>query len=155
MSHQFELALRQYVAVFDGKNDAPEEFQAKFDALYGPQYTYVPKGAKADQKGWDCIGMELTDQEPIGRAAFFEAEKAKYASGAKVTLVHLRKIGLDCFDIKTETGDSSFRVITTICEKQCAISREIDDGIQWATIESAFKNLAFKFVEFGTHGTNM
>ena len=77
MSHQFELALRQYVAVFDGKNDAPEEFQAKFDALYGPKYTYVPKGAKADQKGWDCIGMELTDQEPIDRAAFFEAEKAK------------------------------------------------------------------------------
>jgi len=37
MSHQFELALRQYVAVFDGKNDAPEEFQAKFDALYGPK----------------------------------------------------------------------------------------------------------------------
>ena len=155
MSHQFEMALRQYIAVFDGSNTAPDDFQAKFDALYGPKYTFVPKGAKADQKGWDAIGMELTSKEPIGRAAFLEAEKAKYASGTKLTLVHIRKIGLDCFDIKIESGDSFVRTVTTISDKQSAISREIDDGVQFAMLEAAFSNLCFKWVEFGTYGTTM
>ena len=47
MSYQFELALRQYIAAFDGTNNiSPAEFKSRFDNLYHKDYTFRPKDGK-------------------------------------------------------------------------------------------------------------
>ena len=43
-SYQYELALRQYIAAFDGTNNvSPAEFQSRFDNLYHKDFTFLPK----------------------------------------------------------------------------------------------------------------
>mmetsp|Transcript_20776 Transcript_20776/g.31357 ORF Transcript_20776/g.31357 Transcript_20776/m.31357 type:complete len:154 (-) Transcript_20776:1134-1595(-) len=153
MSHQFELALRQYIAVFDGKNELPPaDFQAKFDALYHPKFSFVPKDNTDRAEDGMILASKAT---PLSRDEMFAKEKAKYAAGTSMTLVHLRKIGLDCFDIAIKEEDTTIRVVTTISDKQAAITREIDECHPLSVLEASFKSAAFKFVEFGSYGTNM
>ena len=67
MSYQFELALRQYIAAFDGTNNiSPAEFQSRFDNLYHKYYTFLPKDGKTMGKdGFTTIKSKepLTDIE--------------------------------------------------------------------------------------------
>ena len=84
MSYQFELALRQYIAAFDStKNISPAEFKSRFDNLYHKDFIFHDKD-----------GIILT------REQICERESSQLASGTKMTLIHFRKIGLECFDIK-------------------------------------------------------
>jgi hypothetical protein len=47
MSYQFELALRQYIAAFDGFNNiSPAEFQSRFDNLHHKDFTFITKDGK-------------------------------------------------------------------------------------------------------------
>ena len=56
MHYQFELALRQYIAAFNGTNDiSPEEFKARFNNLYCKNYTFVPKEKRSLEKMVWCI----------------------------------------------------------------------------------------------------
>jgi hypothetical protein len=152
ISHQFELAIRQYIAAFDGKNElSPAEFQAKFDAVYHQKFSFVPKDGKTPEDD----GVHTSKATPLSRAEMFEKESAKYAAGTVMTLVHFRKIGLDCFDIAIMEGDTTVRVVTTISDKQAAITWEIPDGLSLKVLEASVKSAAFKFVEFGTYGANM
>jgi hypothetical protein len=151
MSHQFELALRQYVAVFDGKNDSPDDFQAKFDALYHPKFHFI----QSDGRKYIGLLLHASTKDPIARDVILEQEKAKYTAGTKMTLVHLRKIGLDCFDVMINEGESSNRVVITISDKQAVVAREIDDSLPLQVLEASCKSAIFKFVEMGTYGTNM
>eukprot|EP00985_Skeletonema_marinoi_P014126 scaffold7100_cov138-Skeletonema_marinoi.AAC.7 len=41
----------------------------------------------------------IKSKEPLTREEVFEREASKLANGTKVTLIHFRKIGLDCIDI--------------------------------------------------------
>jgi hypothetical protein len=88
MSNQYELALRQYIAAFDGTNDlSPAEFKSRFDNLYHKDLIHLPK----DEKIIGCDGM---------RDEVFQLYSNLYASGLKVTLIYFRRIGLDNFDIQ-------------------------------------------------------
>jgi hypothetical protein len=128
MSYQFELALRQYIAAFDGTNsNSPAEFQSRFDNLYHKDFTFFPKDGKTmGQDGFTTI----KSKEPLTREEVFEREASKLANGTKVTLIHFRKIGLDCIDIKLGVvngeEEGTVRVVTTISAKQAVVSREID-----------------------------
>lgn len=136
-SYQFELALRQYVAAFDGgstnKKISPEEFKTLFDNLYHKDFTYITKD-----------GLKLT------REQVYEREVQKLADGGTtVTLVHFRKIGLDCMDVKLGivNGDEkrTVRAVSTISAGKAVISKEIDETT----------NFVYKWQEFGTFQTNM
>ena len=69
MSYPFELALRQYIAAFDGtgnNNISPAEFQTRFDNLYHQYFTFLPKDEKAmGEDGFTTI----KSKEPLTRAS--------------------------------------------------------------------------------------
>ena len=152
MSYQFELALRQYIAAFDGTNNiSPSEFKSRFDNLYQKNFIFHTKDGKI-----------LTREE------VYERESSQLASGTKVTLIHFRKIGLECFDIKLGLANgeehSTIRAVTTMSIKQAAVSREIDESPEAnvfiltptsKVIEAEVKSAAYKWKEFGTYGTNL
>ena len=152
MSYQFELALRQYIAAFDGTNNiSPSEFKSRFDNLYYKDFIFHDK-----------------DGNILTREQIYERESSQLASGTKVTLIHFRKIGLECFDIKVGLANgkehSTIRAVTTISAKQATISREIDESPEanfffftptTQVIEAEVKSAAYKWKEFGTYGTNM
>jgi hypothetical protein len=150
MHYQFELAIRQYIAAFNGTNDiSPEEFKARFNNLYYKNYTFVPKEEKIIGK--DGM-MHLKAKAPLTRDQIFKLESSKLASGTKMTLIHFRKIGLDCFDIKIrqETGEqeNTIRVVTTITAvKHAVISKEIDESFPLKIPQAKFENAAFKWYE--------
>ena len=127
---QFELALRKYIAAFDRKNDiSPTEFQARFDNLFHEDFTFLPKyGREMGEEGFQAIKPEA----PLTREELFELESNKLNSGIKVTLIHFRKIGLGCRDIKLCVADgeeeTTARVVMTISAKKAFVSQEIDDS---------------------------
>ena len=170
MSYQFELALRQYIAAFDGTNNnniSPAEFQTRFDNLYHQYFTFLPKDEKAmGEDGFTTI----KSKEPLTREEVFEREASKLANGTKVTLIHFRKIGLDCIDIKLGlvNGEEEYavRAVTTITAKQAVTSKEIDESPEanfWSpelttklmVIGADCKSVVYKWKEFGTFQTNM
>jgi len=154
MSYQFELALRQYIAAFDGTNNiSPAKFQTRFDNLYHKDFTFLSK-----------------DEKTLTREAVYEREASKLANGTKVTLIHFRKIGLDCIDIKlglVNGGEEyAVRAVTTITAKQAVTSKEIDESPEanfWSpelttklmVIGADCKSVVYKWKEFGTFQTNM
>jgi hypothetical protein len=130
MSYQFEIALRQYIAAFDGTNSISQaDFQSRFDNLYHKNYTFYPKDEKVT--GEDGF-ITIKTQVPLTRNEVFESWSNKLASGTKMTLIHIRKIGLDCIDIKVRqvTGqeENTFRVISKTTGQQVIASREIDES---------------------------
>jgi len=85
--------------------------------------------------GEDGFTTIRKSKEPLTREEVYEREASKLASGTKVTLIHFRKIGLDCIDIKlglVECGEedctSTVRVVTTITAGQAVTSKEIDES---------------------------
>ena len=83
MSYQFEIALRWYIAAFDGTNNiSPAKFKSRFDNLYHKDFTFIAKE-----------GMTLT------REQVYEREARKLANGrTKVTMIHFRQCNLQCSD---------------------------------------------------------
>ena len=154
MSYQFELALRQYIAAFDGTSTiSPSDFKSRFDNLYQKNFIFHTKD-----------GNILTREE------VYERESSQLASGTKVTLIHFRKIGLECFDIKVGLANgekhSTIRAVTTMSIKQAAVSREIDESPAanfWSpevtcklmVLGADCKSAVYKWKEFGTYGTVM
>ena|SRR6056300_334369 len=172
-SYQFELALRKFIAAFDGTNSISQaDFQSRFDNLYHKDYTFQPK--KENVRGEDGL-ITIKTQAPLTRNEVFEVWSNKLASGTKMTLIHFRKIGLDCIDVKVRqvTGqeeENTLRVISTLSDSQVVVSREIDESpennlfymkgrnnpLPFAQMMGAkCENVAYKFKEIGTYGTNM
>ena len=170
--YRFELALRQYIAAFDGTNSISQaDFQSRFDNLHHKNFTLYPKDEKVT--GEDGL-ITTKKQAPLSRDEVFEVWSSKLASGTKMTLIHFRKIGLDCIDVKVRqvTGqeENTFRVISTLSDSQVVVSREIDEShennlfymkgrnnpLPFAQMMGAkCENVAYKFKEIGTYGTNM
>ena len=132
MSYQFEIALRQFIAAFDGTNSISQaDFQSRFDNLYHKNYTFYPKDEKvAEEDGF----ITTKTQVPLARNEVFVLEANKLASGTKMTLIHIRKIGLNCLDVKLieENFDwnRTLHIVTTITDKKAIICKEIDDSFE-------------------------
>lgn len=75
-----------------------------------------------------------------------------------MTLIHFRKIGLDCVDIKlrlvNDKKETSMRIVTTISSKQAVVSREIDERFPWKVLEAQCASALYKCKEVGTFQTN-
>ena len=157
MSYQFELALRQYIAAFDGTNDlSSSEFKSLFDNVYHKDFILKPKDEKVI--GGDDM-MHLKARSPLTREEVFQRDSKLYASGLQVTLIHFRKIGLDCIDIKLRLvngkEETTVRVITTIAAKQAVVSQEIDETFQFKVLAAKCSSALYKWKEVGTCQTNM
>ncbi len=118
MSAQFEAALRKYIAAFDGTNDvSTAEFKSRFDNLHHK-----------------CFTLLLRSKDLLTREEVFEFEASKLANGTKVTLVHFKKISLDCVDIKIKLShlndeeNTTVRLVTAITADQAVGSREIKES---------------------------
>ena len=148
MSYQFEIALRQYIAAFDGTSSISQaDFQSRFDNLYHKNYTVVP----INKTTFQSKGVMTRDE-------VFELESNMFADGTKMTLIHFRKIGLDCVDIMIlmENGNKEavIRTVTTISSKQAIKSKEItEDGK--TMISASCASAVYKWKEIGTFQTNM
>ena len=171
-SYQFEIALRQFIAAFDGTNSISKaDFQSRFDKVYHKNYTFQPKSENVRLED----GLLITKkQAPLSRNEVYEVLSNKLASGTKMTLIHFRKIGLDCIDIKVRQvtpgqEESTLRVISTLTDSQSVVAREIDESPEnnlfymkgrnnppfRQMMGAKFENFAYKYKEFGTYGTNM
>ena len=151
-SYHFELALRQYFAAFDGTNNiSPAEFRSRFENLNHKDFTF-----------------RLKDGTILTREEVYEHDTKLLASGIKVKLIYIRRIGLDNIDIKIEVanGDEhkTVRVVATISEGKTVICREIDESPEanffyltpaTQVMEAKVTNAVYKWKEIGTHGTNM
>ena len=156
-SYQFELAFRQYIAAFDGTNDlSPAEFKTLFDKVHHKDLTY----RLTDEKviGRDRI-MHLKARTPLTREEIFELHSKHYASGQKVTLIHFRKIGMDCIDIKVRLvigeEETIVRVVNTISDGQVALSQEMDESFPLKIVGAKCAHKWYKWKEVGTYQTNM
>ena len=154
MSYQYEIALRQYIAAFNGTNDiSQEEFKSRFDNLHHKDYTFHASN-----------GNILT------REQVYKMHEGQFSSGSKVTLIHFRKLGLDCFDVKVaivneyDGKDMTTRNVTTISAQQAKTATEIDESPEAnfffltptsQVCKEAVKSVGYKWLDFGTFGTNM
>ena len=156
-SYQFELAFRQYIAAFDGTNDlSPAEFKTLFDKVHHKDLTY----RLTDEKviGKDGI-MHLKARTSLTREEIFELHSKKYASGQKVTLIHFRKIGMDCIDIKVRLvigeEETIVRVVDTISDGQAVLSQEMNESFPLKVVGAKCAHTWYKWKEVGTYQTNM
>ena len=152
MSYQYEIALRQYIAAFDGTNSiSQEEFKSRFDNLHHKDYTFHASNGNA-----------------LTREQMYERHANQFSSGTKATLIHFRKLGLDCFDVKIalDNGEKhmTIRKVTTISDKRAVVAKEIDESPEAnffyltptsQVCKEAVKSVGYKWSEFGTFGTNM
>lgn len=118
MSTQFETALRKYIAAYDSSNGvSAAEFKSRFDNLHHK-----------------CFTLLLRSKDLLTREEVFELEASKLANDTKVTLVHFKKISLDCVDIKIKLShlndeeNTTVRFVTAIAADQAVGSREIKDS---------------------------
>ena len=117
MSTQFETALRKYIAAYDSSNGvSAAEFKSRFDNLHHK-----------------CFTLLLRSKDLLTREEVFELEASKLANGTKVTLVHFKKISLDCVDIKIKLShlndeENTLRLVTAVAADQAVGSREIKDS---------------------------
>ena len=133
--YRFELALRQYIAAFDGTNSISQaDFQSRFDNLFHKDFNFLPKLVttwKCVEGHWVCY---RNTQRPLPRNEVFVLEANKLASGTKMTLIHIRKIGLNCLDVKLKEenfdGNRTLHIVTTITSKRAIIYKEIDDSFE-------------------------
>lgn len=148
-TYQFELALRRYVAAFNGKNVSLADFKTRFDNIYHKDFTFLSK-----------------DGHKLPRDVVYEREVQKFTSHeTKVTLIHYRMIGLDCIDAKLGlvTGDEerTVRAVSTLSSGKAVISKEIDESHNSKFLtpkqvaEAKGTNFLYKWREFGTFQTNM
>jgi len=156
-TYNYELAFRQYIAAFNGTNDlSPAEFKSLFDNVHHKDFNYLLMDERVI--GRDGM-MHLKARTPLTREEIFQLHSKHYASGQKVTLIHFRKIGLDCIDIKVRlvTGDeeTTVHVVNTISGGQVVVSREIDESFPLKVLGAKCASAVYKWVEVGTYQTNM
>ena len=121
MSVQFELALRKYIAAFNGtRNISTDEFKSRFDNLHHKYFTY-----------------ELRSKDHLTREQVFQSEAIKLVKGTKVTLISLQEVGLGCVDIKLrlEKGkkETIVRVVSVIDANKIVASREVKESARLKT----------------------
>ncbi|KAL7435107.1 hypothetical protein ACHAXM_004446 [Skeletonema potamos] len=96
----FEMAFRQYLAIFNGTPKRFSDFEPLFDKLYHNQ-------------------LYLEDENgPLSRKKVKAYHAQLLAAGWKAELIHFRRVGLNQFDVK-------FRFVTNGGEEQETIHKHI------------------------------
>ena len=113
----FKSALQEYLAAFDGSNNDFSQIEHLFDALYHEASMCTSKE-----------GKKLTRVQT-------KMLHSKYlAKGSKAPLLHYKRIGFTCADIKFRMvngeEDTTIHLVVTIFEHKIAKSWVIDDSFR-------------------------
>ena len=126
MTYTFERAFSHYISAFDGTcGISTAEFQSRFDNVFHDDFTfhYCNNDDDASSK---------KESRTLTREEVYVNEAAIWADGTKMALIHFRRIGLDCIDIKlclvNGENESISRVFLTITDDKAIKSKEIDDS---------------------------
>ena len=132
-----------------------DEFKFLFDNLFHQDFTFLTK---------ECEYFKSSSQKPYTREQIYQKEARKLAKGIKVELVHFRKIGLNCRDIKLRMTygeeDYTARIAATFnANMQAIVFREIDESSEikknfissptTKVVEASCASVVYKFKEFG------
>ena len=108
-----EPAFRRYLAVFDGNKKDFSEVEHLFDSLYHEKMTFTFKDG------------EIATREDMKRLHADQLSK-----GSKITLIHFRKIGVECIDVKmrveNEQEDIVLHKVYSLEDNKIAMGQEVD-----------------------------
>jgi hypothetical protein len=122
MTYTFERAFSHYISAFDGTcSISTAEFQSRFDNVFHDDFTF------------HCINDASKEPSTLTREEVYVNEVTTWADGTKMALIHFRRIGLDCIDIKLRLAvngenESISRVFLTITDDKAINAKEIDDS---------------------------
>ena len=132
-SNNAECALRQYFAAYDGTPKEFEEVESLFDAAFHKKFALARKSG--GRKYIDGLrGNNVDEGKVLDRDAVKELHASYLNKGTKITLIHYRRIGLDCYDcefrIQNADEDETYRVVYTIEDGKIERSQEVNNDIQ-------------------------
>ena len=155
-SNQAEIALRQYFAAYDGTPKEFEEVESLFDAAFHKKFALYRK--TGGRKYIDTVrGNNVDEGKVLDRDAVKELHASYLNKGTKITLIHYRRIGLDCYDcefrIQNADEAETYRVVYTIEEGKIERSQEVNNDIQ--VIRAKCSSALHTFNVFNKYPTNM
>ena len=123
-----ESSLRKYLKTFNGtETEFSEEQDQLFNALFHDKFNKTTEVYNKDREEnlGDKYSYKKVNREEV------KAMHAKYSSEAsKITLVHYRKIGIDCvdveFQVKNGEGERNVRVVFSIEDEKFVTARDVD-----------------------------
>ncbi len=133
-SNNTEIALRQYFAAYDGApKEFDEEVESLFDRAFHDKFKLVRR--KGGRKYIDGMRGNMVDEGTVlDRDAEKEIHVNYLKKGTHITLIHYRRIGLDCYDcefrIQNADEDETYRVVYTIEDGKIERSQEVNNDIQ-------------------------
>ena len=138
----YEATLRKYLTTFDGKKkDFTPEVEHLFDSLYHEKFVLI-----------------FSDGKKATRENVKEMHAGYLAKGAKLTLLHFRKIGFECVDvefhIKCEDEDKPIRLVFSIEDNKLAMSQVVNDSLLSIMKARCASNFRL-FTVLGKYQTNM
>jgi hypothetical protein len=121
MTYTFERAFSHYISAFDGTcSISTAEFQSRSDNVFHDDFTF------------HCINDASKEPSTLTHEEVYVNEVTTWADGTKMALIHFRRIGLDCIDIKLRLvngeNESISRVFLTITDDKAINAKEIDDS---------------------------
>jgi len=151
-----EIVLRQYFAAYDGTPKEFEEVESLFDAAFHKKFALNRKtgGRKYID---DLRGNNVDEGKVLDRDAVKELHASYLNKGTKITLIHYRRIGLDCYDcefrIQNADEDETYRVVYTIEDGKIERSQEVNNDIQ--VIRAKCSSALHTFNVFNKYPTDM
>ena len=104
-SSNVEAALRRYYTSYDGTPKEFEQVEDLFDTVYHKNFTLFLKDngdSYVDPVRGNLVGREAI----LDRDAVKKFHASYLSKGAKVFLIHYRRIGLDCVDVQFKVESS-------------------------------------------------
>ena len=155
-SNQAEIALRQYFAAYDGTPKEFEEVELLFDAAFHKKFALVRK--TGGRKYIDGMrGNNVDEGTVLDRDAVKELHASYLKKGTKITLIHYRRIGLDCYDcefrIQNAEEDETYRVVYTLQDSKIERSKEVYNDLD--TIKAKCSSALHTFNVLNRYQTNM
>lgn len=119
---------------FNGAKEDFSEVEPEFDALYHNDFTLKLKEWKAPAPETEINEKFATahDGKTLSRDEVKKFHASLVEKGTKITLIHFRKIGLDCLDvqlhIKYEEEERDVRIVYSIQNNKLVMAHEVQNG---------------------------
>ena len=158
-SNKAEISLRQYFAAYDGTlKEFDEEVESLFDAAFHDKFKLVRRSG--GRKYIDGMQGNMVDEGTVlDRDAVKELHASYLSKGAKISLIHYRRIGLDCYDCEfrlrcnSEGIDEVYRVVYTLQDGKIERSQEVYNDLD--TIKAKCSSALHTFNVLNKYQTNM
>jgi len=143
---------------YDGTPKEFEQVESLFDATFHEKYTLVRK--TGGRKYIDGLRGNMVDEGTVlDRDAVKELHASYLKKGTNITLIHYRRIGLDCYDCEfrlqcnSEGIDDVYRVVYTLQGSKIERSREVYNDLD--TIKAKCSSALHTFNVLNKYQTNM